>query len=300
MTDATGQELHDLGVEQFGKDENRVFEDDEIQAVFICSPSDTHANFSLRAIDRNKHVFCEKPVDFCLSRIRDVQNALRGSSLVYQVGFNRRFDHNFMAVRQGIENNAIGKVQMIRITSRDPSPPPLDYIKASGGLFFDMMIHDFDMIRFQSASEVTEVYAAAAVLVDENIGKAGDVDSAVVTCKLKGGALGYIENCRKAVYGYDQRLEVLGTQGALSIANDTPSQLTTSTHTGISTEKPLLFFLERYEKAYSNEQKAFIDAIQRNEPSPCGIDAGYESVRLAYAAQKSFTENKPVLLQDIS
>lgn len=292
--------LKPLGVEYITKDANEIFKDEEIDAVFICSPTDTHYKFSISGIDKNKHVFCEKPVDMDLGRIKDVQSKLNKSSIVYQVGFNRRFDHNFRSIRDTVQKNKIGTPQMIRITSRDPAPPPIEYIKNSGGIFMDMMIHDFDMARYQTGSEVLEVYAIADALVDKNIAKVGgDVDSAIVTLKFKNGMIGLIENCRQAAYGYDQRVEVLGTKGAVSIDNDTSSTLTLSNTTGVIKEKPLHFFLERYKDAYMLEQQYFFDAIRKNKKAPCGIDDGYESTRLAYAAAKSLKEHRPVGLSEI-
>ena len=193
MNEELASTLQDFGVLHTSVNIEDIFEDDDIQAVFICSPTDTHSDYSLRAIHANKHVFCEKPVDMKLSRIKEVMSALENSEVQYQVGFNRRFDHNFSAVQQAIQDNKIGTPQMIRITSRDPAPPPIEYIKVSGGLFFDMMIHDFDIMRFQTGAEVEEVYAVGSVLVDSAIGDAGDIDSAIVTCKMSNGMIGYIE-----------------------------------------------------------------------------------------------------------
>ncbi|XP_060085120.1 uncharacterized oxidoreductase YrbE-like [Ylistrum balloti] len=299
MNDSMAKKLSQYGIKNITRNPKDIFDDEEIQAIFICSSTETHSEFSLQGIRAKKHIFCEKPVDMELDKIKEVRKALKKSPIVYQVGFNRRFDHNFIAARKAIHSNKIGTLRMLRITSRDPAPPTLSYIKESGGLFMDMMIHDFDMARFQTGSEVEGLHAIAAVLVDKEIGKLGDVDTAIVSFQCKNGTIGVIENCRQASYGYDQRLEALGDKGSLCIGNDTESRLEISSNSGVLTEKPLPFFLERYKEAYILEQKHFFDAIVKKKPAPCGIEDGLESVRLAYAAKLSLKEGRPVSMSEI-
>ncbi|MDT8299370.1 MAG: inositol 2-dehydrogenase, partial [Spirochaetaceae bacterium] len=192
-----------------------IFDNPDIDAVVICSSTDTHADFIQAAAKAGKHIFCEKPIDLDLAKIDETLAVVEECGVKLQIGFNRRFDPNFSRVRQGIEAGEIGDLHFLRVASRDPSPPPVEYVKRSGGLFRDMTIHDFDMVRFISGSEVEEVYASGAVLVDPEIGKTGDIDTAVINLKFKNGALGIIDNSRKAVYGYDQRIEAFGSEGML-------------------------------------------------------------------------------------
>ncbi|MDR1482881.1 MAG: Gfo/Idh/MocA family oxidoreductase, partial [Synergistaceae bacterium] len=198
MSEETAEWAGSIGIPIVSKDHREIIHDADIGAVLICSSTDTHSAISIEAIGAGKHVFCEKPIDHDLDKIDAVLRALAGSSIRYQVGFQRRFDHNFRAVRRAVERGRVGDIQMIKITSRDPSPPPIPYIKVSGGLFLDMMIHDFDMVRYLSGSEVTEVYAAGAVLVDPAIGEAGDIDTAIVTLGLSNGGMAVIDNSRRA------------------------------------------------------------------------------------------------------
>ncbi len=284
----------EFGIPNVGKDPQAILDDPSVDAIIICSSTDTHAKFIKEGAAAGKHIFCEKPVDPSPAVIREAIAVVEKAGVKLQIGFNRRFDHNYIAIRKAIVDETIGDLQMVRITSRDPSPPPVSYIKVSGGLFMDMMIHDFDMARFLSGREVVEVYAAGGVLVDKAIGEAGDVDSAIVTLKFENGALGVIENCRQAVYGYDQRAEVLGTKGAAVTENDKASTVQISTEQGVISEKPLLFFLERYMDAYCDEMKAFVKAIINDEePLVTGVD-GLQPVLIAEAALESARTGLPV------
>ncbi len=287
------------GIQKISLDYKDIINDPEVDAVLICSSTDTHCPISLEAIAAGKHVFCEKPIDHNLANIYKVIDALKGTNIKYQVGFNRRFDHNFMAIRQAVAEGKIGEQHIIRITSRDPAPPPISYVKVSGGLFLDMMIHDFDMVRYLSGSEVEEVYAVGAVLVDPEIGKAGDIDTAIVTLKLKNGALAVIENSRKAVYGYDQRAEVFGSKGSIQCTNDTSNNTTLATVDGVVSDKPLWFFLERYMGAYQLEIKRFVNAIVNDTPTDVGVMDGLAPVIIGLAAKKSLEEGRPVKLSEI-
>ena len=299
MNAETEEWARSLGVGKLTRDYKEILSDPEVDAVFICSSTDTHSAISLEAIAAGKHIFCEKPVDHDLGKIKAVMQALEGSPGKYQVGFNRRFDHNFAAAREAVANGRIGELAVLKITSRDPGAPPVDYIKVSGGIFLDMTIHDFDMVRFISGEEVTEVYAAGGVTVDPAIGEAGDIDTAVVTLRLESGALAVIDNCRRASYGYDQRLEAFGSKGQVAISNDTASSAVVSDASGVTAEKPLYFFLERYMQAYAAEVEAFVAAVRDDTPVPVGIDAGLQSVLIGVAAKKSLELGRPVKLSEI-
>ncbi len=299
MTEETAAWAKSMGVEKVGKDYREILADPEIDAVLICSSTDTHSPISLEAIAAGKHIFCEKPVDHDLGKIKAVMEALEGSDVKYQVGFNRRFDHNFAAAREAVASGKIGDLAVLKITSRDPGAPPVSYIKVSGGIFLDMTIHDFDMVRFVSGDEVEEVYAAGGVTVDPAIGEAGDIDTAVITLRLRSGAIAVIDNCRRASYGYDQRLEAFGSKGQVAIANDTQSSAVVSDANGVTAEKPLHFFLERYMQAYASEVAAFVDAVANDKPVPVGIEAGLQSVLIGIAAKRSLELNRPVRLSEI-
>ena len=287
------------GVEQVTKDYHEILEDLEIDAVLICSSTDTHASISMEAIEAGKHVFCEKPVDHSIEKIRQVQEALKKHPVKYQVGFNRRFDHNFEAVQNAVVSGKVGEPHIVRITSRDPEPPALEYVKVSGGMFLDMTIHDFDMARFLAGCDAEEIYVQAGVRIDPAIGKAGDVDTAVITMKMENGSIVTIDNSRKAVYGYDQRVEVFGSQGMVSVSNDTTSSAVISNSEGVMGEKPLYFFLERYMQSYAKEIRAFVQAIEQDTETPLGITDGLEAVRMGLAAKKSLAEHRPVKMAEI-
>ena len=287
------------GVEQVTKDYHEILDDPEIDAVLICSSTDTHASISMEAIEAGKHVFCEKPVDHSIEKIRQVQEALKKHPVKYQVGFNRRFDHNFEAVQNAVVSGKVGEPHIVRITSRDPEPPALEYVKVSGGMFLDMTIHDFDMARFLAGCDAEEIYVQAAVRIDPAIGKAGDVDTAVITMKMENGSIVTIDNSRKAVYGYDQRVEVFGSQGMVSVSNDTTSSAVISNSEGVMGEKPLYFFLERYMQSYAKEIRAFVQAIEQDTETPLGITDGLEAVRMGLAAKKSLAEHRPVKMTEI-
>jgi myo-inositol 2-dehydrogenase/D-chiro-inositol 1-dehydrogenase len=299
MTSETENWAKSVGIQNVYLDHKHIIEDESIDAVLICSSTDTHSPISLEAIRAGKHVFCEKPIDHDLDKIKEVMAALEGTSIKYQVGFNRRFDHNFRAVRQAVVDGKVGDVHIVKIASRDPAPPPLAYVKVSGGIFLDMMIHDFDMVRYLTGSEAVEVYAAGAVMVDSEIGEAGDVDTAIVTMKMENDALCVIDNSRKAVYGYDQRAEVFGNRGCVSIGNDASSTAILSNADGVCAEKPLHFFLERYMQAYQNEIKSFIKAIEEDIPTEVGVLDGLQPVRMGIAAKMSLASGRPVKLAEV-
>ncbi len=299
VIEAARETAERLGIPKATADYHELLNDPNIDAVAICSATDTHARIIVEAAKAGKHIFCEKPIDHDLRKIDEALDAVRTAGVKLQVGFNRRFDANFMAVREAISAGKVGQPHLLRITSRDPAPPPVSYIKVSGGIFLDMTIHDFDMARFLIDSPVEEVFAAGSVLVDPAIGEAGDVDTAVVTLRFASGAIGVIDNSRKAVYGYDQRVEVFGSEGAISADNNTAYRANLSDKNGVHSPAPLYFFLERYNEAYITEVRAFISAIENKTETPVTGDDGRAPVVIGLAALKSLRENRPVKLSEI-
>ena len=277
-----------------GKDHRILLDDPEIDAILIGSPSAEHAPQMIECAETGKHIFCEKPIALDPEIIRNALAEVDKSGVKLQVGFNRRFDPNFSAVQHQVASGALGDPHIIRITSRDPAPPPAKYVAGSGGMFLDMTIHDFDMARFLSSSEVTEVHAYGAVLVDPEIGKAGDIDTAVISLKFANGALGIIENSRKAVYGYDQRVEVFGAKGTAMADNNTPTSIVVLNESGTIRDKPFYFFLERYKTAFVTEMQAFVNAVRNDEPTKVSGKDGLVPVLIALAAQESLKTGKPV------
>jgi myo-inositol 2-dehydrogenase / D-chiro-inositol 1-dehydrogenase len=271
----------------------------DIQAVAICSATDTHAQIIEEAAAAGKHIFCEKPIDQSLERIDRALSAVARAGIKLQIGFNRRFDANYMRVRQAVERGEIGRPQLLHIVSRDPAPPPIEYVRVSGGLFLDMTIHDFDMARFLLGEEVIEVYASGGVMVDPAIGAAGDLDTALVVLKFASGAIGTIDNSRRAVYGYDQRVELFGSAGAISTANNYPNTAIISGAESIRRDLPLNFFMDRYVESYLSEMAAFVDAVLHDRPTPVGGPDGRAPVVIALAARKSYDENRPVRIAEV-
>ena len=289
-----------LGLDGVAKGPEAILDDPSIKAVFICSPTDTHASLIGEAAARGKNIFCEKPIDLDLGEAREALNKASRAGVRLQVGFNRRFDHNFRHLREVVASGGVGDPHIIRITSRDPEPPPPEYIASSGGIFLDMAIHDFDMARFLAGAEVEQVYATGACLVDPEIGKAGDIDTAVTILSFTGGLKAVIDNSRQAVYGYDQRVEVFGSAGSIEAENDRPNTVRTMSATGTNTDRPLWFFLERYAEAYAREARAFIDALQKDGAVPVSGEDGVAALRIALAATRSLREGRPVALEEIT
>ncbi len=270
-----------------------------LDAVVICSPTNTHADYVVKAAKAGKQIFCEKPLDLSLERVKEVLEIVKGCGVKLMLGFNRRFDPEFKKIRQLVVNDAVGDVQIVKITSRDPGPPPVSYVKVSGGMFLDMTIHDFDMARYISGKQVMEVYAKAAVMVDPEIGKAGDVDTAIITLTFDDGSMAVIDNCRKAVYGYDQRLEVFGSKGMAQAENNFPNNHKLYSATGVTGDLPLHFFLERYDASYNQEIREFIDALVSGNKMPVDGTDGLLSIAIGLAAKKSVAENRPVKIEEI-
>lgn len=270
----------------------------DLQAVLICSSTNTHANYCLAAAAAGKHIFCEKPIDANLKRIDAVIHAVEKSGVKMMVGFNRRFDANHQRIKLALEQGKIGTPHLLHIISRDPAPPPIEYVKVSGGLFFDMTIHDFDMARFL-LGEVEEIFASAAVRVDPRIGEAGDVDTALITLKFTDGSLGTIDNSRQAVYGYDQRVEVFGSAGLLRSENVYGDEVTLSTVHSVERGLPKHFFMDRYLASYQNELEAFVRCVAEDRPAPVTALDGRAPIVMALAASRSLAENRPVKVAEI-
>ena len=288
-----------FGIKSVSADYKEILSNSEVEAVLICSPTDTHSQFIIEAAEAGKHIFCEKPLDLSLEKIQIILNAVEKAGVKLMVGFNRRFDPNFSKVKQMVKNGKIGNPHILIITSHDPMPPPPEYVSVSGGMFLDMTIHDFDMARFVIDSEVIEVYAKANVLIDSAIGKAGDVDTAITTLFFENGAIGTIANSRQAVYGYDQRLEVFGSEGMVHVTNNTPDNHIYYNKLGSHSSLPLNFFMDRYTESYALEIESFINAVINNSEIPATGKDGLMSVAVGLAAKKSVAENRPVKLNEI-
>jgi len=277
---------------------DEIFSSD-VEAVAICTSTDTHVDLAVAAAQAGKAIFLEKPVSLSLPEIDRALGAVASAGVPLHVGFNRRFDASHAAVRDAVVNGDVGDVHMVRITSRDPEPPPIEYVKVSGGLFLDMMIHDFDMARFVTGSDVVEVYAQAAVRVDRAIGEAGDVDTAVVVMTHENGAITTIDNSRQAVYGYDQRVEAFGSAGMA--ASDNPRDHTTQVHRASGTERTTIpyFFLDRYIPSYLAQWSAFLDGVASGKMAVTGAD-GRATLVMGLAAVRSFAEGRPVRTDEIT
>ena len=290
----------DLGIPTATPDHRVIMEDPNVEAVVICSSTDTHSQMIEEAAAAGKHIFCEKPIDFDLARIDRALAAVDEAGVKLQIGFNRRFDPNFKRVRDLVAGGQVGELHILRITSRDPSPPPIEYVKVSGGIFLDMTIHDFDMARYLAGSEVDEIYAAGGVMVDPEIGRAGDIDTAVITLRFQNGVVGTIDNSRQAVYGYDQRVEVFGSGGCVTADNNYPNTAIVSDASRVHRDLPLNFFMERYVDSYVAEMQAFIECVvQDTDPPVTGVD-GRIPVIMGRAARKSYEENRPVKLSEVA
>jgi len=290
----------ELSIPAAHQDHRPILEDENIDAVLICSSTNTHAQFIQEAAEAGKQIFCEKPIALDLAKIDRTLAAVEQAGVKLQIGFNRRFDPNFIRMREAVAGGEIGEPHILRITSRDPQPPPIEYVRVSGGIFLDMTIHDFDMARYLIGSEVEEIYAAGGVMVNPAIGQAGDVDTTVITLLFANGVLGVIDNSRQAIYGYDQRAEVFGSGGCVTAGNNYPNTTVISDAGHVRRDRPLNFFIERYTESYVVELKAFVDCILNDTPPPVtGLD-GRAPVVMGYAAKKSLAENRPVKIDEIS
>jgi myo-inositol 2-dehydrogenase/D-chiro-inositol 1-dehydrogenase len=300
LVDAAERLAAELDVPAAYEDHRRIMDDPEIEAVIICSSTNTHASMIEESAAAGKHIFCEKPIALELPSIDRALAAVDKAGVNLQIGFNRRFDPNFRRAKEIVASGKIGDPHILRITSRDPQPPPIEYVRVSGGIFLDMSIHDFDMARFMVDSDVNEIFAAAGVLVDPAIAEAGDFDTAVTILRYKNGVIGTIDNSRKAVYGYDQRVEVFGSEGMVAVANPTPDTIQVSGAQDVSSSLPLFFFVERYTESYVAEMNAFIECVLEDKTPPVSGHDGRVPVVMGYAAKKSCVENRPVKLSEIS
>ena len=272
----------------------QVFADPAIGAVLICSYTDTHADLILAAAQAGKQIFCEKPVDLAIARARACAEAVARSGITCMIGFQRRFDPTFAALKKRLAAGEIGTPEMLVVTSRDPGAPPIPYIKSSGGIFKDMLIHDFDIFRWILGDEAETVHANASCLVDPAIAEAGDVDSTAVTIRTRRGRLCQINTSRRAAYGYDQRFEVLGSGGMLQAGNHAPTEVVACTSTAVLRDLPEHFFLERYRAAYANEMAHFFAVLAGKEKLRTTIDDGLKALELAEAATTSWRDGRIV------
>ena len=278
---------------------DEIIADDAINAVLIATSTDTHSDLIEEATQAGKAVMCEKPVDLSLERARACLEAVSETGRPVMIGFNRRFDPSFAAIRDSLAAGQIGKAELLSVTSFDPAPPPVEYIKVSGGMFRDMMIHDFDMTNFIMGETPVSISASGACLVDPEIGRVGDIDTAVVTLSYADGKLAVIKNSRRAAYGYDQRLELLGADGLLQAQNMLENTVVKSTGQGVISAKPTYFFIERYMPAYKAEWAAFVGAVQEGDDMPVSLQDGVQALAMAEAAQRSFDSSRPVRLADV-
>ncbi len=284
LADSTGAKRFDTADE--------ALLDTAVDAVLICTSTDTHVEMIVKAARANKPIFCEKPVDLDIKKVDACLAEVKAAGVPLLMGFNRRFDPSFKALRDRLQAGELGKVESIKITSRDPQPPPPAYVKVSGGLFRDMMIHDLDMARYLLPEEPTQVFATGSVLVDPAIGEAGDVDSAMVILKTPTGRLAHIDNSRRAAFGYDQRVEAFGEKGMLQANNPTPTAVVATTTTGQKSDKPFHFFLERYAAAYQAELEHFLAVLDGKAAPLVTGDDGRRALVLADAATESMRTGK--------
>jgi len=298
--DAAQSVANRCGIPTVAASSQDILSDPQVDAILICSSTDTHAELIAEAARAGKHIFCEKPIAHDLGKIDGALEAVAKAGVKLQVGFNRRFDPNFARVRRAVESGEIGAPRLMHIVSRDPAPPPLSYVKVSGGMFLDMTIHDFDMARFLIGDEVEEIFVAGGVMVDEAIGALGDLDTAVIVLRFRSGVIGTIDNCRQAAYGYDQRVEILGSRGAIASENCYPNQATVSTASEVRRDLPLNFFMDRYRESFAAELRCFVEAVIHDRPTPVNGEDGRIPVVMGLAAHKSYEERRPVRLAEIA
>ena len=288
----------ELGVRTLSTNEELLGAPD-VHAVAICSSTDSHAALLLAAAEAGKPVFCEKPVSLDLEEMDRALAAVEDAGVPFQIGFNRRFDPSHASVRSAVATGTVGEPHLVRITSRDPEPPPLSYVLVSGGIFLDMTIHDFDMARFVTGSEVTEVFARGALRMQESYAQAHDVDTAVVTLTHESGCFTMIDNSRQAVYGYDQRVEVLGSRGLAASENPFAHSALVRTAEGTRTPVPQGFFFERYRQSYIAQWTAFVEAIAAGEPPPVTTRDARAPLVIGLTARRSLEEGRPVRVEEV-
>ncbi len=299
ITPQVSEWVKEYGVENLVEDADVMLEDDSVDCVFICSPTPSHCDYVIRAAEKGKHIYCEKPIGSNIPEVKKAAEAVSKAGVSFLMGFMRRFDDNHTKIKQAVESGVIGTPNVIKMVSRDPVPPPIGYTKTSGGFYFDSMVHDFDLARYYTGSEITEVYAIGKARIEPELEDMGHIDTAICTITFDNGAIGVIDLCRKSGCGYDQRTEVLGSKACIQMENVNEGSVIIRNETGVIGEKPVYFFLERYEKCFVNAQKAFFESVNSGKPTPVTIFDGLQSLRLANAAQKSFEENRPVKLSEI-
>jgi myo-inositol 2-dehydrogenase/D-chiro-inositol 1-dehydrogenase len=298
VADVVEEAARQVGAPEAVTDYRRILDNPDIDAVLVCSATDTHARIIEEAAGAGKHIFCEKPIALSMAAVDRAAAAVERAGVLFQIGFNRRFDANYARVRQAVVEGEIGEPWLLHLISRDPEPPPLEYVRTSGGMFLDMTIHDFDMARFLIGSEVETVSVAAGVRVDEAIGALGDVDTALITLRFLDGTIASIDNSRQAVYGYDQRAELLGSRGLISTGNNYPNTAHVASARAVYRDLPLHFFLERYVDSYRAEMVAFVDAVLDGTPTPVGVKDGRAALALGLAALLSYQEQRPVRVSE--
>lgn len=299
VREAAESAAEEFSVSRVVIDARELINSSEVDAVVICSSTDTHAQFITEAARAGKHIFCEKPIALEIDAIDEALGEVERAGVKLQIGFNRRFDANYRRVWEHIDAGDLGDVHMIHIVSRDPAPPPVDYVRVSGGIFLDMAIHDFDMARYLVGDEPETIYAVGGVRISSEIGEAGDVDTALCTLTFRNGVFVTIDNSRQAVFGYDQRVEAFGSAGMVRIDNNAQNNAVLSTGKAVQRDLPLNFFMDRYIDSYIAELEAFIDAVRRNEPTPVDGNDGRVPILMGYAAKKSLAEGRPVALSEI-
>jgi myo-inositol 2-dehydrogenase/D-chiro-inositol 1-dehydrogenase len=290
-----GKNFNDFGIIQ-SKNFEELIDMNDIDGVVICSPSQYHVNQIKKISQVTKNIFCEKPLGLSINEIMEVKSLVSDNSLNLHVGFNRRYDPDFSKLKMDVLNEEIGDLHMIKITSRDPAPPPISYIRKSGGMFLDMTIHDFDMVKYLSGSEISELYVKGGCFIDPEIEKANDVDTAIINMSLKNGVLATINNSRQAVYGYDQRIEVLGSKGILKVGNRLLNRVVKGTSEGFISSNPKNFFIDRYEESYKKEMTDFIKSIKGKPVDHADADDGLHALKAGLAANKSLLNNAPCLV----
>ena len=288
----------ELGIQRVVMDYHDLLDDKDIEAILIASSTNTHAFIMKDVAAAGKHIFCEKPLALDLNDIDDALRAVAQAGVKLQVGFNRRFDRSYQRVHEIVTSGEIGRPCILRITNRDPDFPSMDFLRVSGGIFLDLAIHDFDMIRFQ-LGEVEEIYAMGGVLVNPELNEFGDIDTDVVVLRFTNGALGTIDNSRKAVYGYDQRLEVFCSNGTAMADNEAETTVIKGNTDGFLSAKPPYFFMQRYAPCYVEEVRQFVECVRDDKPTPTNGEDGRAAVVLGYAAWKSLSENRPVKVSEI-
>ena len=288
----------ELGIQRVVRDYHELLADPDIEAILIATSTNTHAFIMKDVAAAGKHIFCEKPLALDLAEIDEALEAVSQAGVKLQVGFNRRFDKSFQQVHEIVASGEIGRPCILRITNRDPDLPAMEFLRVSGGMFLDMTIHDFDMARFQ-IGEIEEVYATGSVLIEPELKEFGDIDTNVVTLKFANGAVGAIDNSRKAVYGYDQRLEVFCSNGTAIADNESENTAVKGNSSGFLSAKPPYFFMQRYAPCYVEEVRKFIECVRDDKPTPTTGEDGRAAVVLGFAAWKSLRENRPVKVSEI-